>query len=412
MTNHVIEKKWNQTKGEVMEGQVLAADNFVHLHLHTDYSLMDGCQKSSDLFTRLKELGMNRVAITNHGSTINMYKIISDGAKQGIQVIPGCEFYVCWDYPATIKDDEHKETYHLVLLAKNQIGYSNLMKLSSRSQIEGKYYKPRIDRKMIEEHSEGLICLSACLAGYLGKKLGKENLPTESVKQTIDWFEEIFGDDFYLEVQSHADLPEQAIANQKIFEISNERHIPVVATCDAHYARPEHFEGWQSLMLLQTNFNFGNDVTNDYYVKSATEMNALFPNNPEVIKNSSIIADKCEPIKFDTSIKYPPFDTGDKTPGQYLYDMCIDDLNNKVSRGKINAKLRSQYEDRINFECKVLDEKNFTSYILTVADFISWAKSQGISVGPGRGSAAGSLVGYLTGITKVDPLRFGTIFER
>lgn len=389
-------------------------NDFVHLHLHTDYSLMDGCQKPSMVFDRLKELGMNRVAVTNHGNVINMPYIIEQGAKKGIQVIPGCEFYVCWDHSALIKDVDHKKVYHMVVLAINNKGYKNLLQLSSKGYLVGKYHKPRIDREMLELHSEGLIVLTACLNGTLANQIGKHGKCAVDLEDDIKWFKEVFDDRVYLEIQRHPNLPEMDAANEGLIELSMIHDLPIVATCDAHYSRKEHFNAWQSMMLLQTQFRFGHDLENDYYIKSHQEMADLFKDFPEAITETARIADRCTPITFDKSIKYPPFDTAGMGPDAYLRKLCKEGLDRRINAGQIPSTKRKQYEERYDYECKVLAEKNFSTYILIVADFIVWAKDKGIRVGPGRGSGAGSLVTYLTRITEVDPMYPGwdLIFER
>lgn len=388
--------------------------DFVHLHLHTDYSMMDGCQKPAVVFDRLEELGMNKVAITNHGNVINMPYMIEQGAKKGIQVIPGCEFYVCWDHSAIIKDDEHKKTYHMVVLAMNSVGYKNLLKLSSLGYIVGKYYKPRIDREMLEKHSEGLIILTACLNGTLANQIGKQGKCPADLGADIKWMKEVFDDRVYLEIQRHPNLPENDYATEGIIELSKIHNLPLVATCDAHYSRPEHFSAWQSMMLLQTNFRFGHQLENDYYIKTALQMYDLFPDYPQAVLETVKIAERCEPIKFDKSIKYPAFDTDGMSPHAFLRQKAYEGLDERIERGQIKFSEKGKYVERLEYECKVLAEKNFSTYMLIVADFITWAKNKGILVGPGRGSGAGCLVAYLTKITEVNPLYPGwdLIFER
>jgi DNA polymerase-3 subunit alpha len=388
--------------------------DFVHLHLHTDYSMMDGCQKPAMVFDRLKELEMNKVAITNHGNVINMPYMIEQGAKKGIQVIPGCEFYVCWDHSALIKDTEHKKTFHMVVLAMNNVGYKNLLKLSTLGHLVGKYHKPRIDREMLEQHNEGLIVLTACLNGTLANQIGKGGKCPADLVGDIQWFKEVFGDRVYLEIQRHPNLPENDLATEGIIELAKIHDMKLVATCDAHYSRVEHFNAWQSMMLLQTNFRFGHELQNDYYIKSHKQMADLFLDYPQAVEETAKIAERCTPITFDKSIKYPPFDTGGLTSHEYLKKISMEGLDKRIAKGKIVAKRRKEYEDRLNYECKVLAEKNFSTYMLIVSDFITWAKSQGIRVGPGRGSAAGCLVAYLTSITEVEPMKPGydLIFER
>jgi DNA polymerase-3 subunit alpha len=388
--------------------------DFVHLHLHTDYSMMDGCQKPDMVFERLKELGMNKVAITNHGNVINMPYIIEKGAKAGIQVIPGCEFYICWDHSALIKDTDHKKVYHMVVLAMNNVGYKNLLKLSSLGYLVGKYHKPRIDREMLEKHSEGLIILTACLNGTLANQIGKQGKCPTDLNADVEWLKEVFGDRAYLEIQRHPELPENDVACNGIIELSRIHNVPLVVTCDAHYSRKEHFNAWQSMMLLQTNFRFGHDLQNDYYIKSADQMYALFPDYPEAVEETVRIGNRCEPITFDKSIKYPAFNTGGMSPHEYLKNLSYSGLESRIAKGQIKEKRINEYKERLEYECNILAEKNFSTYMLIVADFITWAKDQGIRVGPGRGSGAGSLVAYLTRITEVDPLKekYDLIFER
>lgn len=388
--------------------------DFIHLHLHTDYSMMDGCQKPEQLFKRATELGFKKLAITNHGNMINMPKLIDYGKKNGIQVIPGCELYVCWDHPAAIKDDEHKKIYHMIALAMNDVGYKNLIKLTTKGFLEGKYYKPRVDRAMLEEHAEGIIILTACVNGTLANFIGKQGKCPADLKQDVLWLKETFGDRVYLEIQRHPDFPEQDLANAGITELSKEFNVPMVATCDAHYAVKQHFDAWQSMMLIQTNGKFGHDAANDYYLKSADEMNELYADMPQVIEETVKIGERCLPIKFDKSIKYPPFDTGGDTPDAFLLKKCATGLDWRISKGHIPMHKKKLYKERYEYECKVLAEKNFSTYILIVADYTTWAKDQGILMAPARGSGAGSLALYLTRTTEVDPMNseYDLIFER
>jgi DNA polymerase-3 subunit alpha len=414
MTNQIIENKWNNRKTiETKENKTgESVKDFVHLHLHTDYSMMDGCQKPEQLFNRIKALGQKKLAITNHGNMINMPQLIEKGAKEGIQVIPGCELYVCWDYSATQKDDEHKKTYHMIVLAKDEAGYRNLIKLTSKGYLQGKYYKPRVDRAMLEEHSEGLIVLTACLNGTLANQLAKQDKCAPDLYKDVEWLQEVFEDRVYLEVQRHPNLEIQDVANAGVELLSKKYDIPMVATCDAHYSVPQHFEAWQSMMLLQTGMRFGHDLENDYYVKSAEEMYTLWADQPEVCDITNEIANRCEPIVFDKSIKYPPFCTGKMSADDYLLAMCREGLDEKIRQGKVLESQRKDYEKRYLSECKILADKNFSTYILIVADYTTWAKDQGILMAPGRGSGCGSLVLWLTRTTEVDPIPYACIFER
>lgn len=386
--------------------------DFTHLHLHTHLSMMDGCMHEKVLFETLKKNGMKRVAITNHGHMINMPKAIEEGRKNGIQVIPGSEVYITWDYPCTVKDEQHKKTYHMVLLAQNDIGYRNLLKITSEGYLTGKYYKPRIDKEILERHNEGIIVLTACLNGVFANKIAKQGIKREELQADIDWLKEFFPGRVFLEVQRHPDIPEQDVANCEIAKIAQANDVPLVATADSHYALREHFEGWQSMMILSTKGRFGHDAKNDYYIKSPDEMYELFSDMPEVVDQANLIGDMCEPIEFDKSIKYPPFDTKGMTPGDYLRQESEKGLRERIRKGKIPKEKELEYRQRMDYELKVLDEKNFSTYIIIVADYTVWAKEQGIYMSPGRGSGAGSLVCYLTRITEVDPIPYGLIFER
>lgn len=417
MTNQVIENKWRNrmTKEYVCkEDMTYTKKDFVHLHLHTHLSMMDGCMHHHVMFDTLKKHGMNRVAVTNHGHMINMPKIIEDGRKQNIQVIPGAEVYMTWDYPCTIKDDEHKKTYHMVLLAMNDVGYRNLLRITSAGYTVGKYYKPRIDKEILERNSEGIIVLSACLNGVFANKIAKQNLAPETLQEDVNWFKEIFPGRFFFELQRHPNIPEQEVANRAIIQLAEANNIPLVCTADSHYATAEHFEGWQTMMILSTKGRYGHDADNDYYLKSADQMYDLFSDMPEVCEQTNKIADMCSEIHFDKSIKYPPFDTQGMTPGAFLRKISEKGLRERISKGRIDKARELEYRERMNYELKVLEEKNFSTYIAIVADYTIWAKDQGIYMSPGRGSGAGSLVCYLTKITEVDPLdkNYNLIFER
>ena len=383
---------------------------FVHLHLHTDYSLLDGCMKIEQLFGRCEELGIKKVAVTNHGNIINMPKIISDGAKRGIQVIPGCELYVSWDYPRSVREKDKYQAYHMIALAKNENGYKNLLKLVSEGHLSGKYFKPRVDKELLEQYKEDLIFTTACLNGVFNRKFNKEKEDRDSVKENADWIKEVLGDQVYLEIQRHPNLEGQDAANDLIIEIARENDLPIVAGCDAHYARKEHFKGWSTMMMLAMNMTTF-DAANDYYIKSDQEMKELFADIPEAIENTVKIADQCEPIIFDGKYKFPVFDTGKLSTREYLKRESYKGLDLRLAENGITDK-REEYLKRLDFELEVIHGMGFDGYMLVVSDFVLAAKRMGIPVGAGRGSAAGSLVCWVTGITEVDSIKYGLLFER
>ena len=382
---------------------------FCHLHLHTDLSLLDGAMKIDSLFERCKELGFKKIAITDHGVITNLPETISKGKKQGIQVIPGCELYVSWDYPRTLREKDKYQAYHLVALAQNEKGYKNLLKLVSEAHLTGKYFKPRVDKELLERYSEGLIFSSACVSGVLARKYVREDMSKEEVKQQLFWFQEVFKDKFYLELQRHPNFPEQDKANDFIIELSKEFNIPLIATCDAHYLKEEHYEAWKTMSALSG--MKGYDPANDYYVKTTEQMKLLFADIPEAISNTMIVANMCEPIEFDGKYKFPVFDTGKISEKEYLKKECNEGLTFRLADNNITYK-RAEYEKRLEYELDIIHTMGFDGYMLVVADFINAAKRNNIPVGPGRGSAAGSLVCWVLRITEVDPIKYGLYFER
>lgn len=371
---------------------------------------MDGACKFQDLIKRCKELNFKKVAITNHGNIINMPKMILDAEKEGIQVIPGSELYVSWDYPRTIMEKDKYQAYHMVALATNDIGYRNLIKLVSEGHLTGRYKKPRVDKELIEKYKEGIIFTSACMNGVFNRKLNKEEVDREEVKKNAAWFKEVLDGQFYLEIQRHPNFPEQDAANLMIIETSREYDIPLVATCDSHYAYPEHHKAWGTMMMIGmglTEF----DAANDYYIKSAQEMKELFMDFPEAISNTVKISNRCEPIKFDGSYKFPVFDTGNVSEKEYLKKESYSGLDLRLAQTGLTSK-RSEYEERLDLELKVIHDMGFDGYMLVVSDYVNAAKRLDIPVGAGRGSAAGSLVCWVTNITDVDPIKYGLLFER
>ncbi len=385
--------------------------SFVHLHSHTEYSLLDGCNRITEYVARVKELGMNAAAITDHGVMYGVIDFYRECKAQGIRPILGCEVYVA---PGSRFDREfsrgEERYHHLILLAENNQGYQNLIKLVSIGYVEGFYSKPRVDMEVLEQYSEGLICSSACIAGAVPKHILHGEY--EEAKALALHFQEIYGEgNFYLELQDHG-LKEQHLVNQELVRMSRETGIPLICTNDAHYTRREDAGIQDVLMCIQTGKNLDDEKrmsfdSQEFYVKSEEEMAALFPYAPEALENTQKIADRCNvEIVFGES-KLPHFDTPDGYDSwTYLNKLCYEGLERRYGSGAEELKPRLEYE------LQTIRNMGYVDYFLIVWDFINYARSNGIAVGPGRGSAAGSLVSYTTGITNIDPIRYGLIFER
>ncbi len=389
--------------------------DFVHLHLHTEYSLLDGATRIDKLFGACKEKGMDTVAITDHGNMFGTLYFAEEAKKAGIKAIIGCEMYVCDDYTVKMGTQNFD---HLVLLCKNKIGYKNLIKLDSIAYVDGFHYKPRIDYKTLKEHSEGLICLSACLAGRVAKRLRMNDY--EGAKDTALMLKDIYGDDFYLEIQDHG-LADQKRINPYLIKLSNEISVPLVATNDVHYLGRDDAEMQDVVMCISMKTTLDDPErlkmeSDQSYLKSPEEMKALFPNIPEAIENTVKIADKVteevfnltkkgEPIR-DVSLipKYVPDDGS--TPKEYLKRLAEDGLRKRYD--EITPEIR----ERFDYEFDVISSMGFCDYYLIVWDFINYARSVGIPVGAGRGSGVSSIIAYSVGITDVDPLKYQLIFER
>lgn len=384
---------------------------FAHLHVHTEYSLLDGSNKITEYVARVKELGMNSAAITDHGVMFGVIDFYRAAKAAGINPVLGCEVYVApnsrFDKEAGAKDDRY---YHLVLLAENNQGYANLMKIVSKGFVEGFYYKPRVDLELLNEYHEGIIALSACLAGEIPRYLVRGLY--EEAKEAALRYEGIFGKgNFFLELQDHG-IPEQRLVNQQLLRMSQETDIELVATNDVHYTRDTDAEPHDILLCLQT----GKKLTDEdrmryeggqYYVKSPEEMKALFPYAPQALENTQKIADRCHvEIEFGKT-KLPQYDVPDgKTAWEYLNELCWSGLEKRYH--PVTKELKA----RLEYELNTIKTMGYVDYFLIVWDFIHYARSQGIAVGPGRGSAAGSLVSYTLGITKLDPIRYNLLFER
>lgn len=384
---------------------------FVHLHIHSEYSLLDGANRIKDLPVRAKELGMNAIAITDHGvmfGAIDFYKACK---ANGVKPIIGCEVYVA---PRGRKDKEPKidEKYnHLILLAKNNEGYKNLAKLVSLGFIEGFYYKPRIDKEILEKYHEGIICLSACLAGEVNQAILNNNI--EEAKKVALWFKNLFGEDYYLEVQNNG-IKEQVLVNQKLVDLSRELNIPLVATNDAHYLKKEDAYNHEVLLCIQTGKKMTDEDrmrfdTDELYVKSPEEMIEYFKNIPEAIENTVKIAEKCNvEFEFGHTI-LPNYDV----PAQYSthYDY-LESLTQAGLAKRYGQNITKEIQERAQYELSVIKKMGYVDYFLIVWDYINYAKTHNIPVGPGRGSGAGSIVAYSIGITDIDPIKYNLIFER
>ena len=392
--------------------------DFVHLHVHTQYSLLDGAIRLDKLFKRTVEMGMQAVAMTDHGTMFGTIEFYDKALEAGVKPIIGCECYVA---PRTIADktpEDHRGLTHLILLCESQVGYRNLCKLVSIARIKGFYHKPRVDWSLLKEHSQGLIALTACLQGEIPRLVRQGNM--EAADAAAHRFQSVFGEDnFFLEVQNNGIEVQEAV-NHGLFEMSDRLSIPVVATNDCHYLNAEDVKAHDVLLCIQTGktvqmsdrLKFGTD---QLYFKSKTEMAGYFAHRPDALENSVKIADRCH-ISFDfNTYHFPRFDT---PPGQ---DEAVL-FEQKVYEGfeHILKKVRKKnpdidepvYRERIETEVDLIKEMGFPGYFLIVADFINYAKEHKIPVGPGRGSAAGSLVAYSLGITNLDPIEYGLIFER
>ena len=391
---------------------------FVHLHVHTEYSLLDGSNKIKEYVARVKELGMNSAAITDHGVMYGVIDFYRAAKEAGIKPILGCEVYVA---PKSRFDRElsggEERYYHLVLLAENNTGYDNLVKIVSKGFTEGYYYKPRVDMELLNQYHEGIIALSACLAGEVQTYITKR-MPDEARKAARK-YEACFGKgNYFLELQDHG-IPEQRLVNTELLKMSKELDIPLVATNDVHYTYAEDAEPHDILLCLQTGKKLADEDRmryegGQYFVKSEEEMKGLFPYAWEAVENTQVIADRCNvEIKFGET-KLPHYEVPEGYDSwTYLNKLCDDGLAERYGDGSQPAGATGQtLRERLDYELGVIKRMGYVDYFLIVWDFINYAKSNGIPVGPGRGSAAGSIVSYCLKITNIDPIRYDLLFER
>ena len=384
---------------------------FTHLHVHTEYSLLDGSNKIQEYVNRVRELGMDSAAITDHGVMYGVIDFYRAARAAGINPILGCEVYVApgsrFDREIGSGDDRY---YHLVLLAENNQGYANLMKIVSKSFVEGFYYKPRVDLQLLEKYHEGLIALSACLAGEVARFLTRGMY--EDAKAAALRYQDIFGKgNFFLELQDHG-IPEQQNVNQQLLKMHRETGIELVATNDVHYTLAEDAQPHDVLLCLQTGKKLSDENRmrydgGQYYVKSPEEMERLFPYATEALENTHKIAERCHvEIEFGVT-KLPKFDVPEGyTSWEYLNELCFKGLEERYQ------PVTEELKERLNYELSTIKNMGYVDYFLIVWDFIRYARDHDIMVGPGRGSAAGSLVAYTLGITQLDPIRYDLLFER
>lgn len=387
--------------------------DFVHLHNHSEFSLLDGLSKIPEMLNRAKQLGMRAMAITDHGVLYGALKFYNYAQQIGIKPIIGCEAYVAKRKHTDREVEQDADQNHLILLAKNNLGYKNLIKLITLSHLEGFYYKPRIDLELLEKYREGLICLSGCLNGYVAEPLlhGRTTEAREKAEKLTKIFS---GGDFYLEIQKHQNNDDQDIVNERLVKLSSESGLPLVATNDCHYINASDAQTQETLLCIQTQETILNKNRRlsmigspDFYIRSQEEMTGLFIRQPEALENTVKIAEminlEIERGKWILPV-FPVPQT--ETSASYLKKLVLERIKNRYS------KIAPIIKERVDYELSVITQKGYATYFLIVQDFVNWAKEHGIAVGPGRGSISGSIVSYILGITELDPLEYNLPFER
>ncbi len=389
----------------------MKADDFVNLHVHTEYSLLDGACRIKKLVERVKELGQKAIAITDHGNMYGVPEFWKTATENGLNPIIGCEVYVAPRSRFSKDPDKDAKPYHLILLCRNNEGYRNLVKLVSYANIEGFYSKPRVDIELLRKHHKGLICLSACLAGEIARWLS-DDLYNKAMMTAMD-YNDIFEGDYFLEVQNHGIEDELKIIPQ-IYKLSAETGIKLVATNDCHYIKKSDSEMQSILMCIQTGTTVRNKKlsfeTDEFYVKSADEMAELFKGHEEAVKNTALIANMCRvDLNFDSEIKIPEFKPDIEVADNktYLRQISFEGLYNRYGKN-----VPDEYVKRLEYELSIINEKKFTDYFLIVWDFVRYAHENNVPVGLGRGSGAGSICAYCIGITGIDPMKYNLMFER
>ena len=383
--------------------------NFTHLHVHTEYSLLDGCCRIKKLIDKTAELGQKSIAITDHGVMYGCIDFYKYAKEKGVKPIIGCEVYVAPKSRFDKVKGPDTPYSHLVLLCKNNLGYQNLIKLVSAGFTEGFYMKPRVDRELLEKYSKGLVCLSACLAGEIPRAIMKNDL--DGARETALWYKRVFGEDYYLELQNHG-ISEQEKVNIALRTLSRELGIKTVATNDVHYIEKTDSETQRVLLCIQTGSSVSDEnalefKTDEFYLKTAEEMEKAFPKDREALENTEEIAEKCN-VEFEFGrIKLPKFDIGDRDHFEYFKDKCVAGMHRIYGENP-----DPQVIDRLDYELKIINKMGYVDYYLIVADFVNYAKENSIPVGPGRGSGAASLAAYCIGITGIDPIKYNLFFER
>ncbi|MCC5926092.1 MAG: DNA polymerase III subunit alpha [Bacteroidetes bacterium] len=386
---------------------------FSHLHCHTQYSMLDGAAVIDKLIDKACSCGMPAISITDHGNMFGVPSFVNEARKKGVKPIIGCEFYVT---PTRMEDRDNKERYHQVLLAKNTTGYKNLIKLTSMGFVKGLYYKPRIDKQVLREHAEGIIATTCCLASEVNQTILR--FGEAEGKKVFEWYLDVFGDDYYIELQRHG-LRDQEICNEVLIRWAKEYNVKMIATNDSHYVDRQDSEAHDILLALQTNadindpkrFRFtddNNQLNSEFYLKSPDEMAQLFRDVPEAIDNTNEIVDKVDDIKLSSELLLPHYQVPD---GYASMDDYLRYLTYEGARKKYK-ELTAEVTERIEMELNIIKNMGFAGYFLIVQGFTTEARNRGVYVGPGRGSAAGSVVAYCIGIINIDPIRYGLLFER